>query len=122
MHLRSGSLYQTLLCFTLSHLLRRANAGSSSNNVDTSVYGMSMQRDWLYESNVVNLKLEGCVWGYVDGDEREDMGCMDDSSEDGTTYWYMMANCRRAQVAYSLHAASSGTNCKNGNWKETVSY
>jgi hypothetical protein len=83
---------------------------------------MSMQRDWLYESNVVNLKLEGCVWGYVDGDEREDMGCMDDSSEDGTTYWYMMANCRRAQVAYSLHAASSGTNCKNGNWKETVSY
>jgi hypothetical protein len=51
------------------------------------------------------------------------MGCMQDSSEDGTTYWYMMANCRRAQVAYSLYASSSagGTKCKNSNFKESVS-
>lgn len=123
MQLLSGirNLYRTLFCITLCALPRRIAAGSSSYSVDTSIYGVSMQRDWLYENNMINLKIEGCVWGYVDGDERENMGCMDDSSEDGTTYWYMMANCRRAQVAYSLHAASSGTKCKSGNWQETVS-
>jgi hypothetical protein len=51
------------------------------------------------------------------------MGCMQDSSQDGTTYWYMMANCRRAQVAYSLYASSNagGTKCTSGNFKESVS-
>jgi len=91
--------------------------GSSNNNdYDTSVFGMSMQRDWMYESTYINLKYEGCVWGYVN--DRENMGCMADESGDGVTYWYMMANCRRAQVAYSLHAANN-QKCQSKSWKES---
>lgn len=103
----------------LVYFPRQSKAGNSNSNYDTSVYGMSMQRDWLYQSGSINLKYEGCVWGYVS--DRENMGCMGDSSEDGTTYWYMMANCRRAQVAYSLYASSSagGTKCKSANFKES---
>jgi hypothetical protein len=117
-------LLDCILCWAiiLLYLPRQCKAGNNNNNnYDTSVYGLSMQRDWLYQSGSINLKYEGCVWGYVN--DRENMGCMQDSSEDGTTYWYMMANCRRAQVAYSLYASSSagGTKCKNSNFKESVS-
>jgi len=56
------------------------------------------------------MQVEGCVWST--SDDNEDLGCMEDGSEDGTTYWYQMAMCRRAQVAYSLYASSSGSsNC-----------
>lgn len=105
----------------LLQLSLRPTSAKKSYYVDTSVYGMSMQRDWMYESGSVNMKYEGCVWGYVD--DRENMGCMADESEDGTTYWYMMANCRRAQVAYSVYASTNtqNTKCNNGNWKESVS-
>lgn len=90
----------------------------STNTVDTSIYGMSMQRDWMYDSSSIAMKYEGCVWGYVD--DRENMGCMADESEDGTSMWYMMANCRRAQVAYSVYSTTSGsTNCKNGHFQES---
>lgn len=79
---------------------------------------MSMQRDWMYESSSIAMKYEGCVWGYVD--DRENMGCMADESEDGTSMWYMMANCRRAQVAYSVYSTTSGSsNCKKGQFKES---
>ena len=67
------------------------------------------------------MKYEGCVWSYVEDDDG-DMGCMEDESEDGTTSWYMMANCKRAQVAYSMYATTSGsTSCSKNNFKETVS-
>ena len=115
-----NSIYQ--ICLSSLLLAQFSNRSDASNNNDyDTAYGMSMQRDWLYESGSVNLKYEGCVWGYVN--DRENMGCMEDESEDGTTYWYMMANCRRAQVAYSLYASSSGsgTSCKNKFWQESVS-
>jgi hypothetical protein len=94
---------------------------SSKNNYDSSVYGLSQQRDWMYESGSINMQYHGCVWGYVN--DRENMACMEDESGDGTTYWYQMANCRRAQVAYSLYASSNtgSSRCNNGNWKESVS-
>eukprot|EP00804_Cyclotella_cryptica_P003444 CCRYP_002091-RB/>CCRYP_002091-RB protein AED:0.50 eAED:0.40 QI:0/-1/0/1/-1/0/1/0/163 len=50
------------------------------------------------------------------------MGCMNDGSSDGTTYWYQMAMCRRAQVAYSVYATDSGsTSCNSNHFKGTVS-
>jgi hypothetical protein len=64
--------------------------------------------------------LEGCSWGYV-GD-NDGAGCMENSSQDGTTYWYQMANCRRAQAVFSLYATSSGSaGCNKNNFKESVS-
>jgi len=108
-----------LFSVLLLQLTSEVTGSNSNSNYDTSVFGMSMQRDWMYESGSINLNYEGCVWGYVN--DRENMGCMEDESGDGVTYWYMMANCRRAQVAYSLYASSSAssTRCKNGNWKES---
>lgn len=92
---------------------------SDGSSIDKSVYGMSYQRDeWMYSSKTISMKYNGCVWGYVD--DRENAGCMDDESEDGTTMWYMMANCRRAQVAYSVYASSGSTSCNNGDFKESL--
>ena len=110
-----------LLVTLLTHLqLISAWGGDSSSSVDTTIYGLSYQReDWMYGSKTIALKYEGCVWGYVD--DRENAGCMEDESEDGTTMWYMMANCKRAQVAYSVYASSGSTSCSNGDFKESVS-
>lgn len=97
----------------------RVLAGNNNNQVDTSIYGMSLQRDWMYESSTISMKYLGCVWGYVDSDTSADLGCMENESEDGTSMWYMMANCRRAQVAYSLYASSGSTSCNKKDFKES---
>lgn len=94
--------------------------GGGDDEADVSAFGNSLSRDWLYGSTSLSLKLEGCIWGYVS--DNEDSGCMEDSSEDGTTYWYQMANCRRAQAVYSVYGSgSSSAGCNSGNFKETVS-
>jgi len=79
-----------------------------------------MQRDWLYNSKTISIKTLGCVWGYVDSDYGENMGCMPNDSGDGTTSWYMMANCKRAQVAYQMHASTGSTSCNNRDFKESL--
>lgn len=93
--------------------------GSSSSGTDYDNYADSFSRDWLSDGSSISLKLEGCVWGYVY--DSEEAGCLEDSSEDGTTYWYQMSNCRRAQAAFSLYSSSSSGNCNSGNYKESVS-
>jgi hypothetical protein len=119
---RSNSMLKLIL---LSAIAVQASAwGSSSSSdsgYDVSMYGNALERDWLYDSTGTSIQLEGCVWGYVD--DNEDSGCMEDSSEDGTTYWYQMANCRRAQAVFSIYASSSShASCNNNNFKETVSF
>lgn len=108
-------LYLTLL----SQLLQVSTAkSSSSSQIDPTVFGMNLQRDWLTGSaGSIAMKYEGCVWSYA-GD-RENMGCMADESGDGTTYWYMMANCRRAQVAYSVYSSYGSTSCSSKDFKES---
>lgn len=88
--------------------------GSSSNS-DYSIYSNSYERDWLEDGSTISLKIHGCVESFVD--DGENAGCMEEDSDDGTTYWYMMSNCKRANVAYSLYAAN---NCNSGNFKESV--
>lgn len=119
MHFHSFAVLRLL---TLSLCAYHAAAWGSSKNqeVDSTVYGKSLQRDWL-SSGSISIKLEGCVWGYVE--DNEDAGCLDDSSEDGTYYWYQMANCRRAQAVVSVYASSGGfggASCNSGNFQESV--
>jgi hypothetical protein len=91
----------------------------SSTETDLANYGNTLNRDWLCDSASVSFQVDGCVWGYVS--DNEDAGCMEDKSSDGTTYWYQMANCRRAQVAYSMYGSSSSTTtCSSTNFKESV--
>lgn len=88
--------------------------------VDYSIYGMSMQRaDWFYDAKSISIKFLGCEWGYVDADNGENMGCMPNDSGDGTTSWYQMANCKRAQVVYSMYASTGSTSCSKGHFKES---
>lgn len=79
-----------------------------------------MQRnEWLGTGSPVGIKYLGCEWGIVDSDNGENLGCMPGDSEDGTTSWYQMANCRRAQVVYSMYSSSGSTNCRSGHFKES---
>lgn len=94
------------------------NNKNNNGNNDYSKYGMSFSRDWLYNSESIAIQVDGCVWGNVY--DYEEMGCMEGSSEDGATSWYQMANCKRAQVAYSVYADDSGsTSCNKKQWKES---
>ncbi|KAL7545400.1 hypothetical protein ACHAWF_008750 [Thalassiosira exigua] len=103
---------------TASRLALTAAWGSSSSGNDAGVYYPNDTYEWLYNSNNIAMKVEGCVWATTD--DNEDVGCMEDESGDGTTYWYQMAMCRRAQVAYSVYATSSGSSsCSSGNFKGT---
>ena len=116
----NGSVLLTAVqTYVFLSLLVNPTAAWGGGNDDVSIYGNSLERDWLYDGSSISLKLEGCMFGYVE--DNEDSGCLEDSSEDGTTYWYQMANCRRAQVAFSLYASSSGSaSCNSNNFKETV--
>eukprot|EP00536_Pseudo-nitzschia_multiseries_P007236 jgi/Psemu1/324667/estExt_fgenesh1_pg.C_1670013 len=84
-----------------------ANWGNYNGNQDNSVYGNYGTRDWLYDGRILSFEVLGCVWGVVY--DSEEAGCLEDESEDGTYNWYMMANCRRPQVAYSVYASDSGS-------------
>jgi len=81
--------------------------GNSNGDTDYSIYGNSGTRDWLYDGSTLSFQVLGCVWGVVY--DSEEAGCLEDESEDGTYNWYMMANCRRPQVAYSVYSSSSGS-------------
>jgi hypothetical protein len=111
----SMSLAFVLLLTTL--LFSQVGAwGSSSSEIDYSVYGNGFTRDWLYDGSTLSFQVLGCVWGMVE--DSEEAGCLEDESEDGTYNWYMMANCRRPQVAYSVYA---GSGCNSGYFVGSVS-
>lgn len=115
-------LLSILFVLNLPSLIQARNSRSSNNEVDYSIYGMSMQRDWMSSSRTVSIKFLGCVWGYVDADNGENLGCMPNDSGDGTTSWYQMANCRRAQVAYGMYSSSGYTSCNKRDFRESVSF
>jgi hypothetical protein len=94
----------------------QAGWGSSSSGGDVTVYGNLFENDWLTSSNYLSFHVEGCAWGYVE--DSEEAGCLEDESEEGTTNWYMMANCRRPQVAFSVYAGSS---CSSSSFAGSVS-
>lgn len=80
------------------------NSNGGYSESDYGLYGNGFTREWLYDGSTVSFEMLGCVWGMVD--DSEEVGCLQDGSEDGTTNWYMMANCRRPQVAFSVYSSS----------------
>lgn len=102
-----------------SHLtIQTAAWGNSNGEQTTGMFYPNESYDWMYSSSNIGMQVEGCVWATTD--DNEDVGCMEDESGDGTTYWYQMAMCRRAQVAYSVYATSSGSaSCSSSTFKGT---
>lgn len=101
---RLGSLFALVLLVVQFCGQVQAWGGNSNSNTDYSIYGNSASYDWLYDGSTLSFQVLGCVWGVVY--DSEEAGCLEDESEDGTYNWYMMANCRRPQVAYSVYANS----------------
>jgi hypothetical protein len=110
-----GAFLTLALLLSLLASPTAAWGGSDSDTSDYSIYGNKLTRDWLYDGSSISMKLQGCVWGFVN--DAEDSACLERSSQDGTQYWYMMANCRRAQAVFGLY---SGSSCSNSNFEETV--
>lgn len=107
-----------LLCQYVGLVRGWKSSSSSYKQLDESSFGKMSSRDWLTNSKSWSIKVEGCVWGYVD--DGEEAGCLGDSSEDGKESWYMMSNCRRANVVFSVHASdSSSTKCTDTTFKES---
>jgi len=109
-----------LLCtFTAPALAGQWWQNSDGSDGDSLKFGSSMDRDWLYNAGSISMKLEGCILGYNTADS-EDAGCPESESEDGTIYWYQMANCLRPQAVFSLYASdSSSTSCSSSTFKES---
>eukprot|EP00934_Nitzschia_sp_Nitz4_P004867 Nitzschia sp. Nitz4//scaffold4_size323378//183770//184931//NITZ4_000669-RA/size323378-processed-gene-0.288-mRNA-1//1//CDS//3329553426//4857//frame0 len=103
------------LCVLVAPVAAWGSSSSSSSETDETSFGNTFARDWLYDSKSLSIKVEGCAWGYVE--DSEEVGCLEDDSDEGTTNWYMMANCRRPQVIFSVYASSSGsTSCNSNNF------
>jgi hypothetical protein len=120
---RTGFLLTlTLISILASPVKGWGNSNSNSNTeVKASIYGNQFAQDWLYDSKSLSIQVDGCVWGNVA--DSEDAGCLEDESEDGTTNWYMMANCRRPQVAFTVYgSSSSSTSCNSNNVMGSVSH
>lgn len=118
---RPNSLDTSLILALVSTNIRTAlgawwSGGGSSNN-DYSMYGSMLTQEWLSESKSISLKYEGCVFGF---NHQEGDGCPENESEDGTTYWYQMANCVRPQAVFSLYASDGNSaSCSSSNFKES---
>ncbi|KAL7517645.1 hypothetical protein ACHAWX_002555 [Stephanocyclus meneghinianus] len=110
-----------VLLFLTAAACRTSSAWGGNNGnsqVDPSIFYQNGSYDWLGGATNIAIKVEGCVWTTTD--DNEAVGCMQDGSGDGTTYWYQMAMCRRAQVAYSVYATDSGSSsCNANNFKGT---
>lgn len=91
--------------------------GSSHQSTDELVYGNRFDNDWLNGGSTLSFHVDGCAWGYTY--DSEEAGCLEDESEEGTTNWYMMANCRRPQVAFSVY---KGNSCSSGNFVGSVGF
>jgi len=101
------------------------------NGDDASAYyafGNSFSQDYIYDSKSISLKLGGCVYspisGRAGGDKDGDYGdgCLVDDSEDGTTSWYQMSNCLRANAAFSFYASDSSNkaSCSSSTFEESL--
>ena len=113
----NNNLFITLLLVCIWTIQEaQAGWGSDGGEMDETYFGNTFTRSWLYESSKLSFQVEGCAWGYVE--DSEEVGCLEDESEDGTTNWYMMANCRRPQVAFSVY---DGGSCSSSNFVGSVS-
>ena len=105
-------------------------AWGTTSSTSMEYYSTSQRRDYLYNSKKINIEYVGCAVGYtrVTGDKEDNGeggggGCLASSSEDGLSYWFMMSNCKRAQVVFNVFASSGiGGGCSEGTFQESVSF
>lgn len=111
----------TVLALALLCQLQIAAGGWGGGNDDgiPAFYSAAERRsEWMESASKLNIDVIGCAWGNVEGgeDAADDFACRENESEDGTYYWYQMANCRRAQVVYNIY---DGGSCSATTFKES---
>ena len=103
-----------------------AEAWGASSSSSMEYFSTSQRRDYLYNSKKINIEYVGCAVGYTrvngDKDEESESGCLENSSEDGLSYWFMMSNCKRAQVVFNVFASNGVGGCSEGTFQESVSF
>jgi len=103
-----------------------AQAWGTTSSSSMEYFSTSQRRDYLYNSKKINLEYVGCGVGYTrnNGDKEDEGGegggCLASSSEDGLSYWFMMSNCKRAQVVFNVFAGSGLGGCSEGNFHESI--
>lgn len=88
-------------------------------NDDMGIFESSRRSVWLYSSLALSIEYHGCTWSYTAS--TDDAGCLEASSEDGTTSWYLMSNCRRTQAVYSVYSVDDGysASCNKNTYQGT---
>ncbi len=116
---RKGGTLALIGSVTATQLSLSAAWGNNKDNAGDAVFYSNSVNEWSQSSHIA-MEVLGC--SFADTDYSEDVGCLGDDSGDGTQYWYQMANCKRAQVAYAVYASSSGkTSCGSSDYVGTVS-
>uniref|UniRef100_A0A7S1BV66 Uncharacterized protein n=1 Tax=Corethron hystrix TaxID=216773 RepID=A0A7S1BV66_9STRA len=120
-------LLQSVLLLTAS---TEASWGGSKNseNIDMSMFQTNNARDWLQYSSL-EIKYNGCVWFDVNkGGDENGGGCLGNEDGDGDRRrlggdgdmpWYTQANCKLAQVVYSVYGSETGGGCGRGKFLDT---
>ena len=106
-----------------------AHAGWGNNDdyddgtINYALFSNSLSREWLYTAQGLSIEVHGCLYSFINDKDDEDIGCLEEGSEDGTDVWYQMSNCRRAQVVWSVYASDNqnSPSCNANNFKESVS-
>ena len=103
-----------------------AAAWGTTSSTGLEYFSTSQRRDYLYNSKKIQIEYVGCAVGYTrvngDKDNENESGCLENSSEDGLSYWFMMSNCKRAQVVFNVFANNGVGGCGEGSFQESVSF
>jgi len=108
---------QLLLVDRASAWFWQSDQSYTPKTYEDGLYSQSHRKYWIETKKNLRLHYLGCRWSHTSAGSE---GCREDESEDGTVYWYQMANCRRAQVVYSLYGSDgSSESCQKHSFLDT---
>jgi len=123
----AGRVGSVLLIFTSTVAAWGGNK-YGSQTLDMTMFQQNDAMDWLNNYDSLEIKYNGCVWFDVNkGGDENGGGCYgyngDDRKRrlgDGDVPWFMLANCKIAQVVYSVYGTESGKgSCGRGKYLDT---
>lgn len=84
---------------------------------ETAWYYQEDKEDFLSNKAQLQFEYHGCKYSYANNDNYK--VCPEESSEDGTYYWYKYSNCRQSNVAFSLYGGDSSSSCSKDSYLDS---